>query len=254
MTGVLLRPAFPNDTYYGGWAHRFGHLEWYGGRVLHVSLDGLEFLPAEHSDSRRVREQLLSGAALHVRARAGPRPPGLAPLFTIHDGHQREILLLGIDGHDIVYRYRTRAIATGFRGPEVRVRDAIRGIAWRDSLEVTVRPVHTGYCIRVNTTEHCGLGFTVGTGWAFLFDDGPSSRWPKTVLDSSWLAVLFFPVGLWARFPWSLPAVVAFSLAFLLIVPTAIGLIPTSTTELLAALIGLLAGFATTVYHFAHDA
>ncbi len=38
LTGVLLGPSFPEDTYYGGWTLRFGHLEWYGGRGPHSSL------------------------------------------------------------------------------------------------------------------------------------------------------------------------------------------------------------------------
>ena len=116
LTGVLIRPSFPEDTYYGGWTPRVGHLEWYGGRVLQASLDGLEIPPGVLANSPQVRQQLLADAATHVLARAGPRPLGLAPLFTIVDQHQREILLLGVDEDDIVYRYRTRAIAWGFIG------------------------------------------------------------------------------------------------------------------------------------------
>jgi hypothetical protein len=243
LTAGLVSPTFPDDTYYGGWAHRFGHLEWYGGRVLEASLDGTQISPGALANSRQIRRLLISGAAIHVRARAGPPPPGLAPLLTIHDGHQREILLLGIDGDDIVYRYRTRAIAVGLRGPEIRASRALRGIAWRDQLSVVVRPAGRGYCIRVNATEHCGLGFTVGTGWAFLFDE-PDFAWPQTAFNASWLAFLFLPIGVWARFGWALLVSIALSLVFLLIMPATIGLIPTPMTEVSGALVGLLAGWA----------
>src|SRR5262245_3225591 len=243
VTGGLLRPAFPDDTYYGGLAHRFGHLEWYGGRVLQASIDGMEISPGGLAASREIRRRLLSGATMHVRAQAGPRPPGLAPLLTIHDGHQREILLLGIDGEDVVYRYRTRAIAAGLRGPEIRARQALRGIAWRDPLAIIVDPAGTGYCIRVNATERCGLGFTVGTGWALIFDDSGFSL-AHTALNSSWLALLFLPIGLSARLGAAFLTSVALSLVFLLIMPTTIGLIPTPMTEVAGALVGLLAGWA----------
>jgi len=246
LTGVLLGPAFPADTYYGGWIPRFGHLEWYGGRVLQASLDGLEIPSGALANSPQVRKQLLSDAAIHVRARAGPQPSGLAPLFTIHDGHQREILLLGVDGDDIVYRYRTRAIALRLRGPEIRVHDALRGIVWRAPLSVIVRPADSGYCFRVNVTEHCGLGFTVGTGWAFLFGGQPGILRLQPILNPGWLAALFFPIGLWARFGWAFVAAVALSLASLLILPSAIGLLPTPPTELVGALAGFLAGWAST--------
>jgi hypothetical protein len=245
LTGVLLGRAFPDDTYYGGWTPRFGHLEWYGGRVLQAWLDGLEIPVGALANSPQVRQQLLSDAAIDVRARAGPQPPGLAPVFTIHDGHQREILLLGVDGDDIVYRYRTRAIASGLRGAEIRGRSALRGIGWRDPVSIIVRPADSGYCVRVNATEHCGLGFTVGTGWALLFGSQPGFLWLQPTLNPGWLAALFFPVGLWARLGWAFAAAVALSLVFLLILPSSIGLLPTPATELVGALAGFLAGWGS---------
>src|SRR5262245_109180 len=157
LTGFLFRASFPVDTYYGGLVPRFGHLEWYGGRVLQASVGGLEIPSGVITRSAEVRQLLLSGATIQVRAYAGPEPQGLAPLFAIDDHHQREILLLGIDGIDVVFRYRTRAIAARLRGPELRVRGVLRGIVWRDPLSVSVRRADSGYCIRVNATEHCEL-------------------------------------------------------------------------------------------------
>src|SRR6266849_4335060 len=42
LTAVLLGPSFSGETYYGGRTLRLAHLEWYGGHVLDVSLDGQE--------------------------------------------------------------------------------------------------------------------------------------------------------------------------------------------------------------------
>ena len=245
LTGVLLDPSFPEDTYYGGWTPRVGHLEWYGGRVLQASLDGLEIPPGVLANSPEVRQQLLADAATHVLARAGPRPLGLAPLFTIVDRHQREILLLGVDEDDIVYRYRTRAISWGFIGPEIRARGALRRIAWREPLTVIVHPTGYGYCVSVNATEHCGLGYTIGTGWSLLLGDQPVFLWLRPTLNVVWLVALFFPTGLWARFGWAFAAAAALSLASLLLLPAPIGLLPTPRAELLGALAGFLAGWAT---------
>jgi hypothetical protein len=245
LTGVLLGPSFPEDTYYGGWTPRVGHLEWYGGRVLQASLDGLDIPPGVLASSPQVRQQLLADAAIHVLARAGPRPLGLAPLFTIVDRHQREILLLGADEDDIVYRYRTRAISWGFIGPEIRARGALRRIAWREPLTVVVRPTGDGYCVSVNATEHCGLGYTIGTGWALLLGNQPVFLWLGPTLNVVWLVALFFPTGLWVRFGWAFAAAAALSLASLLLLPAPIGLLPTPRAELLGALAGFLAGWAT---------
>jgi len=245
LTGVLLTPSFTEDVYYGGWTPRFGHLEWYGGRVLQASVDGLEIPAGVLGSSPQVRQQLLADSAIHVVARAGPRPQGLAPLFTIHDQHQREILLLGIDEDDIVFRYRTRAVAWGLIGPEIRARDAVRGIGWRKPLAVIVHPAGNGHCVGVNATEHCRLGYTIGTGWALLLTNQPVPLWLRPTLNVGWLVALFFPTGLWARFGWAFAAAAAVSLAGLLALPAPVGLLPTPRAELLGALAGFLAGWAT---------
>jgi len=245
LTSVLLAPSFPEDVYYGGWTPRFGHLEWYGGRVLQASVDGLEIPPGVLQSSQQVRQQLLANAAIHVLARAGPRPQGLAPLFTVHDQHHREILLLGVDEDDIVYRYRTRAVAWGFVGPEMRARGALRGIGWRKPLAVIVYPTGNGHCVGVNATERCGLGYTIGTGWALLLSNQPVPLWLRPTLNVVWLVVLFFPTGIWARFGWAFVAAAALSLAGLLLLPAPIGLLPTPRAELFGAIAGFLAGWAT---------
>ena len=244
LTGILLGPAFPEDLYYGGWTPHFGHLEWYGGRVLQASLDGLAIPPGVLANSPQVRQKLRASAAVQVRAFAGPPPPGLAPLFTIHDGHQREILLLGVDGDDMVLRYRRRAVAWGFTEPDIRARGALHGVSRRDSLSIVVRRADPGYCVRVNAMERCGLGYTIGIGWALLLGGQPVPLWLHSVFNVCWTAALFFPIGLWARFAWAFLAAAALSLASLLILPPFIGLLPTPGAEVVGALAGLLAGWA----------
>jgi VanZ like family len=247
LTGVLLGVSFPEDPYYGGWTPRFGHLEWYGGRVLQASLDGLEIPPRALANSPRIREMLRSGAPIQVHALAGPQPSGLAPLFTIHDGHHSEIVLLGVDGDDIVFRYRRRAGDWGLVEPDIRIRGALRGVAWRDPLSIVVRRAASGYCVRVNAMERCGLGYTIGTGWALLLGGQPISLRLQPALSVIWLGALFFPIGLWARLGWAFVIRVALSLACLLILPSFIDLLPTPGAEIAGAIGGLLAGYACRV-------
>jgi len=178
-----------------------------------------------------------------VLARAGPRPRELAPLFTVHDHHQREILLLGVDGDDLVYRYRTRAVAWGFVGPDIRAGGAIRGIAWQEPLAVVVHRAGYGHCVSVNATERCDLGYTIGTGWALLLGNQPVSLWLRPILNMLWLVALFVPTGLWARFGWLFAVAVTLSLAALLLLPTPIGLLPTPRAELLGAFAGFMIGW-----------
>jgi VanZ like family len=242
LTGILLRPAFPEETYYGGWTPHFGHLERYDGRLLAVSLDGLEVSSGLIARSAETRQQLLSGATLDVRARAGQPPPSLAPLLTIHDRHQRELLLVGVEVDDLIYRYRTRAIAWGLGASEIRVGGALRGIASRDTFSVVVRQAHPGRCVRVNAMEHCGLGYTMGSGWALLLSGQPLTTGLRSALNILWASALFSPAGLWARGGPVAAATAAFLAAGLLIVPPMVGLLPTPGVELVGALVGVLAG------------
>jgi VanZ family protein len=243
LSSVLFGGFFSKETYYAGWTPRLGHLEWYGGRVVDVSLDGLEIPSSVIARSAEVRQRLLAGATLRVRGHAGPRPPGLAPMFTIHDRDQREIVLLGADGDDLVYRYRTRASAWGLVAPEIRVGGALRGIAWREPVDIAVRRAPGGHCIRVNAIEHCPVGYTLGTGWVLLLGAQPVTPRLGSVFNVVWLAVLFFPTGFRGRFRWSSVAAFACSLGSLLVLPAVIRLLPTPGVELLGALAGFVAGW-----------
>src|SRR5207244_1142101 len=92
-TAVLLQPSFPFTMYFGGWTHKFGHLEWYRGRLLDASIGGLAIPASAISYSGEVRRRLLAEAPLHLSLLAGPPPPGLAPLLSLHDENSVEVLL-----------------------------------------------------------------------------------------------------------------------------------------------------------------
>ena len=233
-TGALFAPSFPEDTYYAGWTPRFGHLAWYGGRVQEVALDDFPLPEGRIAASAQVRQHLALPYVLVVRARAGPHPAGLAPLFTINDRHTREIVLVGVRGDDLVYRYRTRAVAWGLRAPAIRVRGALRDVAAQSPLLITVRRTSSTYCLTVNTAERCGLGHTPGGAWALVLGGQPIPIWLQPALPIVWLAALFVPIGLWARLD------LASALAIALPLATAILLAP--PVETLGAVAGLVAG------------
>ena len=140
ITGLLLEPSFPPTKYFGGWAHEFGHLRIYRGQVLEASLGGAGVPPGPIPHSAELRSRLIAGETLRVRAVAGPPVAGLAPLLSIHDEHQHEVLLLGPDRAELVYRFRTRAAAVGFDSPEVRVPGAMRHVRAGDPLMIVVAP------------------------------------------------------------------------------------------------------------------
>lgn len=173
---------------------------------------------------------------------AGPPVAGLAPLLSIHDEHQQEVLLLGLDREDLVYRFRTRGAIVGFDSPELRVLGAMRGVRSGEPLMVVISPDRNGYCIGVNRTATCGIGFTAGAGWTLLLYDQGLPPWSNGILNVLWMAGLVLPVGYWAHARRQCCSGITMVAAAILLLPTATSLVRTPPRELAAAAAGLLGG------------
>jgi hypothetical protein len=244
-TGMLLEMDLPYSTYWGQWTPDLGYLQWYRGQVLQASL-GPRDLPGGGplAHSTEVRALLLARTPLMVRALAGPRLPALGPLFSIYDDQRREIVLVGPDRDDLVLRYRTRALVARLEQPDVRAAGALRGITPGDPLQVVVRGDGRGYCIVVNQRSACGLGFTVGRGWALLSYPEKLPIWFRGLLDDVWIACLLVPVGFWMNGRKTGLLVIVIVGAGLTFVPAVTGLIPTPPGEIVGAAVGLGLGLA----------
>jgi len=241
-TGLLLEPAFPASAYYGQWTANLGHLEWYRGRVRGATLEDIPLPSDRLGDSRRVRELLLAGERLDVLAVAGPRVPRLAPLFSIYDDRQREIVLLGPDRDDLVLRYRTRGITLRLDQPDLRLRGAFAHVSAGDTLRIAAWRATQGYCLTLNQASTCGLGFTAGRGWGTLLYAERFPAWLKGVLDVGWLVGLLGLVGLAGTRRTALAAGGAAIALGLGVVAPAVGLTTTPMGEWIGAGFGLIAG------------
>lgn len=242
-TGMLVRPALPRSTYYGQWTPNFGHLEWYRGRVRSVQLGPLALPPQRLANSDTVRALLLAGVPLQVQATAGPPVPGLAPLFSITDDRYREILLLGADKDDFVFRYRSRATAWRLDQPDLRVPDALKSIRVTDALAIVLWRGPDGYCIALNGARTCRLRFTAGRGWAVLHYLETAAPWTKRLLDLAWMAGLLVPVGVCSR-TWRAAWASGALLASAGLLPPLVGLAPTPPDQWAGAIAGVAAGAA----------
>jgi len=247
LTGLLLEPMFPTTPYFAHWTPEFGHLRTYGGRVQDTSVGGVKVSPGVIKNVAGLRSSLRARESVRVTAVAGPAVAGLAPIVSINDW-QREIVLVGLDGEDLVYRFRTRGASLGLDSPELRVAGALRGVHAGDRLAITVTPERRAYCVDVNGTVTCGVGYTAAMGWALLmYGQGipPAFHWFFSIL---WLAGLALPVGYWSRMHWQSVVAGAVLVAGLLLLPAATGLAPTTWSELAWALVGLLVGTALQVF------
>ncbi|HEV2735377.1 MAG TPA: VanZ family protein [Longimicrobiaceae bacterium] len=242
-TGLMLGPRPSRDTYAGQWTAELGHLESYRGRVTAAYVGEVPVPSREMArESERLRILVARGAPIRVAAVAGPPVSGLAPIFSIYDDEDREILLVGTDGEDAVFQYRTLGMALRMDRPSLRLPGGFRGVREGDPLRIEVVRRGRGYCMAVNDVRSCSVGYTLADTWGVflaLFSlDGGGRR----LLGLAWLGMLFVPAGFWLRDRRDVLPAAALLAAGLLLVPWAAGLVPTPPAEFLAVAAGLGAG------------
>jgi hypothetical protein len=246
LTAWLLQPSFPSTTYWGQWTPRFGHLEWYRGRVHSARVDGLEVRPRRIEESAWAREALLAGKPIEVEATAGPPVSRLSSLFSVNDEKFVEIVLLGPDREDLVYRYRTRASSWGLDQPDLRLPAGMRGIGEGDRLSVRAwAPERGSLCLSSSVAEACELRFGIGTGWAMLLypESLPGSL--KSLLGMAWAGALVLPLGFLLRRRWESAVAAGIALFAVGLLPQWITLRPTTTLEWAGIALGLAVGGAS---------
>ena len=243
VTGWLLLPALPLSALRAWYSPDRPDLELFRGRVISTSLGSVPFRTSVFPNPDEARRSLLTGAPLRIVALAGARARALAPMLVIEDEDGNELLLTGPDRDDWVLRLRTRAASHRLDQPDLRLRGALTRVAPGDTLRIEARRDPDGYCLRVNETQACRLGFTIGSGWALLLYLRHFPPWLQRLLGAGWVAGLVVPIGFWARKRWE--TVVGGSLLFitLALLPPLVGLLPTPGAQWLGAGVGGLIGY-----------
>jgi len=243
-TGVLFAPAPTVAVYFGHHTPSLEHLAPYDGTVLEAAIDDIEIPHGWLSTSDRIRARLVGDYALRVRARSGSPPDELAALLLITDVANNEILLLGPDRDDLVYRFRSRSEPLGLENATVRLPGVLARIGSGHTLSLRVEHSANDLCFEVDRDVECGHGFAVGDGWLLLAPDYRFlARWRPT-LGAAWLAALFLPLGYWGRSGAADAAAWAAAASALLLVPLALPLRSTPVSQIAGAGFGALLGMA----------
>jgi hypothetical protein len=197
---ALLGRAFPPTIWYGQWAPDGVFPATFSGQVLAVRLDSLDLPAGRLPDSARVRTALRQDRwTLTVHATAGQPTLNLCSGFSIFDGEQREMLVVGQQGVDLFVRHRTHAAAAGLRSPSF-VFPGVFAVPPGEPIRISLS--FDRGLISVTTTTSTKTDFrtarvTPAWGWSLVspFD---ASIGPHAQLWSGlWLAILLFPTGYW---------------------------------------------------------
>lgn len=199
-TSFAAQPSLPQSTWYGQWAPELGQFDTFPGTVRDVHLDEMLLPAGILANGSEVRDTLLTQRfRLQASAMSEGSTEHEAPIFSIFDDQQQEILVLAQAGHTIHFRTRTRAADLELRSPSVRLQgfptepgSPVEITVLRDgpnlSLSIDGRQSQTRWTSRT----------TVGSGWTMLLPWEYASG-PEAALGSVlWLGGLLIPAGYWA--------------------------------------------------------
>jgi len=146
--------------------------------------------------------------------------------------------------HDAVVRYQSQGDVIALDQPAYYVQDIFSDGGSAGASRATLTRRWSGWCLRVEQTERCAIGPTMGRGWAALmYPAALPHRWADVLIDMAWTAALFFPLGFWTtRRTGALSLVIA--IVLLGGVPIIVGLVPTSLAEWMSACASIGLGYA----------
>jgi hypothetical protein len=225
-TGAIVRQTFPPVPYRLLTTPDLAYLGHYEGKGIKVTT-GL--------------------GSLEVLAVAAPSPPGrTSPLVAALDGNDARVVLLSVDGQDLTLRYYMPALRWTLEQPDLRLRGAMRSVAPGDTFTAATWHDSTNICLRVNATEHCHLGYTIGDGWKLIYYPEGRPPWTLGLINTLWIFGCVVGVGFWAargsnaKGGWLGMGLV---IAGLLMVPLMTGLNPTPVYEWIGAVGGMAVGY-----------
>jgi len=228
-TGAMLRQESPPGPYRAVTTPELPYFGHYEGKVLKIT-PGIRSV------------ELLAVAAPHPPGRTSPLIAGLGP-------HNERVLMLSVERYDLTLRYYMPALRWTLEQPDLRLRDGMKSVAPRDTFVAATRDDSTNICLRVNSTERCHLGYTIGDGWKLIYYPEGWPAWMLGVINMLWIAGCVIGVGYWGARGQRSSLAVGIVIAGLLLVPLVTSLKATPIYEWIGALGGLGVGYMSSQWY-----
>ena len=239
LTGYLVAPSMPDSPYWGQWTPRLEGLVPYKGRVLSATVGEMPVPSGAIEESAALRARLMAAERVDLLVVVGPPPSATSSIFSIADADSRRVLLVGAVGHDLLFRYRTRAGDWHLDQPTLRSAHAFASTREGTTTPISVRKEPEGYCLAVEERETCAFGYGPGDGWSLLVSSVGTTQPTRRVIQALWMALVVSPVGFWARPGRRSALAIGILAAGLLVVPAFTVLQPTKPNEWMGAALGV---------------
>jgi hypothetical protein len=246
----LAHISLPNTTYWGIWKPELLHHDYFPGKVLSATANGLRAPDAISATSADVRRRLSSDSVV-VQARVvGAMATGAtSAIATVADYKRAQIFMLGQRKGDLMFSLRMRTADAGLATLSIRLDSVFPRYrpATPDTIEVAGGLIHHQLWI---SAEHHGVRrertqpIDAGLGWSYLvpfdYEYGAEAPWLTVV----WLAGLSAPAMYWATRAGrtTLLAVGAALVVSLLVIPFATSVHATAWWEWIGLAIGICIG------------
>lgn len=244
LTAALAEPVLPAPPYFGHFVPDLAHFAPYGGEVARAELGGHALSHGPLSDPKAVRDALSRPYSLAIDLRAGASPPDLAGLLLVTDLAEREVLLVGVDGGDLVLRYLDAGAFVGLEPRTLRARGALAEAVPGERVRLDLAREADGFRVGVDAHPAVLLSSSLGRGWALVLPPRRLSERATTLLDAAWLGLLSVAFGLRGaasrRHAWRVLALAALMAAL----PHASFLRDTPALEWCGAALGVAAGLS----------
>jgi hypothetical protein len=238
---TLFTISYDRTQYWLHWVPRYRNLAQYDGEVLDTRIGPLAWFGSQRMEDIDSIRKVLPTQPIEFRFVAGPLTRTLAPIVSISDQNDDEVILIGAERTDLVYRFRARANDFRLDHDNVRFVGALENIEEGDTVAMSASLKRKEQCVSVNAQQRCNRGFTVGDIWSLLVGLN-AGRAATVLLSVVWMFVVFVPTGFVTHKLRTFAATMAGSLIALLLLPLAFGFAMTPWYQLVAALAGAWTG------------
>ncbi len=195
-TGWLLAPTHTDGIYYAQWVPLRAYYARWDGALLGALVNRRPTPIGRIGQTDFVRDALAAGAPVELRIRRGTPTPTLTAFYVVMDDTQREILMIGATGNDLVVRPRIRGVTLRLDQPDVRFENYLAALGASDTVTLTVTRDSDGrVCVSGGRGDECAPRPSLGAGWGIVLWKGSLAPPLRRAMDAAFLALLLAPLA-----------------------------------------------------------